>query len=355
MNYKDKITVIIPTYNRAYCIERSIQSVITQTYTNWELIIVDDNSTDNTYEVIVPFIKKYNGIVYRKNVYSKGPAGARNFGISISTGDFIAFLDSDDEWVPNHLMDGINAMKQTRKNLFFASWYTDSSCNHIYMSEGSMKVSFKNMLSELNIKENDSDIYSFDSNFFEYMTIKRIYFYHINTMIVSKKILSKLKYSFIEELRASEDIEFISRCISIDGFCYVNKPHFIYYMGTDNLYNFIDRSEINLNKLLLDDEKIKKIIKCDLDKCKMFSLRKDYVKKINIDIDKKACIKACNIKISKKMFTIAVLVQKNDHKLFLKCMLHSIICDLKLYKIKYLILWLLGKKILPSKDLLNFN
>lgn len=355
MNNEKKVSVIIPTFNRAYCIEKSIKSVITQTYPNWELIIVDDNSSDNTYEIIKPYVKSNTNIIYRKNEFSKGPAGARNFGISVSNGDYIAFLDSDDEWVSDHLTEGLKIMKETEKDLFFASWYTDSSLNVVYMSEGSMKDSFKKMLIDLNIKEREKDIYVFDLNFFEYMTLNIIYFYHINTMIISKELLLRLKYYFREELFAAEDIEFISRCISINGFCYINKPHFIYNQGNDNLYNFISRKDIDIKKLIYDEDKVKKLIRCDLNKCEMFSLRKKYLISYKGRINKKACIKACNIKLSKKLFTIAILTQKLNYKQFLICMLLSNFYNFKLYKIKYLILGIFRKKIFPDPKLLNFN
>lgn len=95
------ISVIIPTYNRASIINRAISSVQNQTYKNFEIIIVDDASTDNTREGVCSI--NDNRITYYKLNINSGGATARNKGIELSKGEFVAFLDSDDEWQPNML------------------------------------------------------------------------------------------------------------------------------------------------------------------------------------------------------------------------------------------------------------
>lgn len=97
----DAISVIIPTYNRAHLIKESLQSVLDQTLKPYEIIVVDDLSTDNTEEVI----KSLNSplIKYVKNQRKKGANGARNTGILMAQGEYIAFQDSDDIWLPQKL------------------------------------------------------------------------------------------------------------------------------------------------------------------------------------------------------------------------------------------------------------
>ncbi|MEW9674401.1 glycosyltransferase family 2 protein [Ammoniphilus sp. 3BR4] len=91
------VSVVIPTFNRASLLRRSISSVLKQTYSNLELIIVDDGSTDNTKDVVDSF--KDPRIKYIKHKINKNGAIARNTGIKAAKGKYIAFLDSDDEWV----------------------------------------------------------------------------------------------------------------------------------------------------------------------------------------------------------------------------------------------------------------
>jgi len=95
------ISVIVPTYNRADLLPQAVESVIKQTYLNWELLIIDDGSTDNTEQVLQKYLS--NRIQYVKCPHSGLPAIARNAGIRKACGEWIAFLDSDDVWLPEKL------------------------------------------------------------------------------------------------------------------------------------------------------------------------------------------------------------------------------------------------------------
>ena len=98
-----KVSVIIPTYNRAHLIGKAIQSVLNQTYQDFEVIVVDDGSTDNTEEVIKEFQKKDKRIKYIKHEKNKGYPKALNTGIKAAKGEYIAFQDDDDEWLTEKL------------------------------------------------------------------------------------------------------------------------------------------------------------------------------------------------------------------------------------------------------------
>jgi glycosyltransferase involved in cell wall biosynthesis len=91
-----KVSVILPTYNRAKQIENAVQSVLSQTYKNYELIVIDDGSTDSTEDVLRKFTDN-NRFKYFKQV-NQGASVARNFGLEKSKGELIAFQDSDDKW-----------------------------------------------------------------------------------------------------------------------------------------------------------------------------------------------------------------------------------------------------------------
>lgn len=103
-----KVSVIIPTYNCAEYISDAIDSVLKQTYSDYEIFVVDDGSTDKTKEVL----KKYNNIIKYFYQDNQGPGIARNRAIENSTGEYIAFLDADDMWFPDRLAIGVKILDE---------------------------------------------------------------------------------------------------------------------------------------------------------------------------------------------------------------------------------------------------
>lgn len=114
------ISIIIPTYNRAHLISETLDSIIAQTYTNWECIIVDDGSTDHTEETVAEYIKKDARFQYhiRPDTHKPGGNGARNYGFSLSKGEYINWFDSDDLMHPEKLERQINLLLNNLKSDF---------------------------------------------------------------------------------------------------------------------------------------------------------------------------------------------------------------------------------------------
>ena len=107
------VSIILPTFNRANYLKRSIDSVVAQTYVNWELIIIDDGSSDNTKKILEPFLMRFANIIYKYHS-NRGTALSMNSGIEKSTGEFITFIGSDDEYFSDHLklrVDFLNSHK----------------------------------------------------------------------------------------------------------------------------------------------------------------------------------------------------------------------------------------------------
>lgn len=105
-------SIIIPTYNRACIIRRPIDSIIAQTFTDWELIIVDDGSTDHTQEIVDSYNDSRIKYIWQEN---QERSAARNHGITLATGIWLCFQDSDDEYLPEHLQvlfEGIQAFPE---------------------------------------------------------------------------------------------------------------------------------------------------------------------------------------------------------------------------------------------------
>lgn len=106
------ISIITPTYNCANFIGETIDSVLAQTYSNWEMIIVDDCSTDNTEEIVNNYSNSDKRIKYYKLDNNSGAAVSRTKAMELANGQYMAFLDSDDLWYPNKLEYQINYMKK---------------------------------------------------------------------------------------------------------------------------------------------------------------------------------------------------------------------------------------------------
>ncbi len=114
------VSIIMPSYNTAKYIKETIESVINQTYTNWELLIVDDCSTDNTDEIVKKF--KDERIKYFKNEKNSGAAISRNKALREAKGKWIAFLDSDDLWHKEKLEKQIKYMKDNNYHFSYTQY-----------------------------------------------------------------------------------------------------------------------------------------------------------------------------------------------------------------------------------------
>ena len=119
----NKISIITPTYNSEKYILETIQSVINQSYTNWEMIITDDCSTDNTYNLVKKFIVNDDRIIIHKLKLNSGSAIARQNSLSYAKGNYIAFLDSDDTWLPNKIETQLKFMTDKKVSISFTSYF----------------------------------------------------------------------------------------------------------------------------------------------------------------------------------------------------------------------------------------
>lgn len=127
-----EISVVMPTYNGSKHIEKAIESVIEQTYTNWELIIVDDCSTDNTIDIVRKYCDEDARIRIIRKEKNDGVAVTRNIGINAASGRTIALLDCDDVWVNNKLERQLNLQKRTNAEIVYCSYgFIDENDKHI--------------------------------------------------------------------------------------------------------------------------------------------------------------------------------------------------------------------------------
>lgn len=142
------ISVLMPAYNAEDYIKDAIKSVLAQTYENWELIIIDDWSTDNTPSIISEFVETDNRIKKIFNEKNMGAAHSRNIALNFCCGEYIALLDSDDIWLPSKLEHQLKFIKKAEADIVYCSYgIIDSDgikCRPDFIVEE--KVSFHDML-----------------------------------------------------------------------------------------------------------------------------------------------------------------------------------------------------------------
>ena len=140
-----EVSIIIPSYGRPTYLDRAIKSVLTQTFTDWELIIVDDNNPET--ETLMLNYSAYNNIKYLKHDKNKNGAAARNTGINIATGKYITFLDDDDEYLPKRLEKCVTVLNK-KENGTYGGVYTGREFrrngktyyNHVNVRNGNYMV-----------------------------------------------------------------------------------------------------------------------------------------------------------------------------------------------------------------------
>lgn len=320
------VSVIIPVFNREKTVLKAIQSVLDQTYKDIELIIVDDNSTDNTLEVVKRYLEGEENVKILKNQNSKGVSGARNFGMQNATGEYIAFLDSDDEYLPNHIEDSVQVLEQYHQNVSFSFWYENSMNEKNEIVRSDRESSRPNLLRVANEihAEQINNVILYGKEFFEYTCTSSCYCYHIITMVMRRSLLEK-GILFDETLRCSEDDDFILRIIHETGFALIMDYHACYNQGSDNLYNFMDRKSINLKEAIRSTEVVQKLTSCWLNKIHMYERRLSFVQEHKGEFkmyDK--LVYATKFLLAQKYCTLAILNQSYDRYQACIYMMHSL-------------------------------
>lgn len=301
------VSVIIPTYNREKVIKRSIDSVLNQTINNLEVIIVDDRSTDNTKEIIEEYQKKDNRLKYIVNENSKGPAGARNMGLKVACGKYIAFLDSDDEWEKFHIEESLNLIKKTNSTASFAYWFEKHNDKVEDLAEcEEIKVKLDDAIKYSYVKDY-GDYFCLENNFLEYSILSYFYCYHINTLVMERENLKKTGI-FKEDLFTSEDVDLIVRIMDKCKVVIDKKAHFTYYDDAENnLYSYINRDNIRVSDIINDREIVRRLTLDGENKNKMRKYLKDLVYSSDNIHDKEKCIRVIDKRIEEKYYTLAFI------------------------------------------------
>ncbi len=207
---REKISVIIPTYNRENTLRRSIDSVLNQTYKNIEIIIIDDCSTDNTKKLIEEYKDK---VIYYKLDKNSGACFARNKGVEIATGEYIAFQDSDDEWDKEKLEKQMKVLKETNTEITFCTF------NFVNL-KGSKKVTKPS-------RDVNDDSFSLTKE----LLIKN--FISTQTILGKKHIFQEIPFD--PELPRLQDWDLVIRISRLCKISYLDEPLVNLYVQKDSI------------------------------------------------------------------------------------------------------------------------
>jgi glycosyltransferase involved in cell wall biosynthesis len=201
-SYKPIVSIVLPTYNRGKLIERPINSILKQTFENWELIIVDDGSDDDTYSIVNKYLMKNEKIRYLKQTNRKPPL-AFNTGIQASIGEYITFIGSDDEYKSNHLEIRLNYFNE------------DKSLDFIH---GGLEVIGRPFVKDKNDLSREIAISECVAG---------------GTFIGKREIF--LSLGGFQDLKYSDDSDFYERLLKTDyKIKKVDDPTYIYYRDTED-------------------------------------------------------------------------------------------------------------------------
>lgn len=127
-----KVSIIIPVYNVEKYLERCIDSILNNTYNNFEIILINDGSKDNSQEILERYYDKYPDKIIIKQQENQGPAQARNVGLEIATGEYIMFVDSDDFVQKDYIENYIKVLKEDDYDVVLGGYYKSDDNKTLY-------------------------------------------------------------------------------------------------------------------------------------------------------------------------------------------------------------------------------
>jgi teichuronic acid biosynthesis glycosyltransferase TuaG len=263
LNKKPLITVIVPIYNGEKYLSETVQSVIDQTYCNWELILIDDGSTDKTLSIINHFVgldRRIKKITVSES--SGGPACPRNLGLNLAKGEYIAFLDSDDLWAAQKLSLQIDFLIDIEADMVHCG---GTIINASGEEVGIVKSSQKH-------------------HFFKFFLGSSVALMFNNPIILSSSLISK---SAISKFREDKDLEavedwflWIESCLSGKNIRMLNKNLVSYRSHDESISKMLDEVQFlrtfKIYTVLLLEKKIglwRFWIICSLQLLNLFRLR----------------------------------------------------------------------------------
>src|ERR1700722_199396 len=220
-----RVSVIIPTFNRAHCIAGSIESVLAQTFQELEVIVVDDGSTDDTTAILERFGQRIR--VIRQD--NRGVSAARNAGIRVARADWIAFQDSDDMWHPEKLQTQMECLERYQARMWFSRSVTDNG-------------ELVEDIEEIASTSVEDGVYRIEQSGAIDSVSRAPRHPYLQSLVIAKELLDRVG-DFDTTLSAAEDTQLIFNLAFSSGFLYVDRPLVVVHRGTLGSLTYDPRPE----------------------------------------------------------------------------------------------------------------
>lgn len=232
------VSILIPNYNKSPFLRETLDSVLAQTYTNWECIIVDDHSTDDSWRILEEFVVKDARFQFfkRPDDRKKGGNASRNYAIEVANGDYFFFLDSDDSILPTRLYNAVQFILSTNGKAFYSGAI-------VCFPDNLMKISSR----QINPSENPIDFLLFNGGWAQ-----------TSTLIVEKVIVKNVLFD--ETLKKHQDYDFFIRVSRHTDWLYFDNYEVIvnwsrsdyYYQDYDDCIMFYEKYFDHLDQNKID-------------------------------------------------------------------------------------------------------
>lgn len=242
-----KVSVIIPTYNRAHLVKDAVESVLNQTYQDFELIVIDDGSTDNTREVLAVYKDKLT-YIYQEN---QGRSAARNHGIKLAQGEYIAFLDSDDVWFPDKLERQVPVLESAPPDVVLVHGYKCIVDQNLQLVPG-WELKLRKLYTSAEKREETYENYLHSScNFTSSILVRKTAIIEIGCYDILIRTLEDLDL-YLRLLLKGYNFAFISEPALIKYRCHENNTHL-----RNSNYGYVQVYEKHLTECLKLGDSIK--------------------------------------------------------------------------------------------------
>ncbi len=229
------VSIILPTYNRENFLVEAFDAICQQEHTDWELVVVDDGSTDKTQDLVKEWQQKKPQTIRYAHQENAGAYAARNHGLDLVSGDLIAFYDSDDLWTPEHLSGCVQALKENKEIDWVMGYATriDASTHKIidhntFRTVDGAPKALLNLKSE---KHNDAHIVT-DEQLLE-RAINPGFSFELHTAVIRSNVFKT--YRFKPQYRNGQDrFAFFAAILAGHRMAYINKQHLIYRIHGNN-------------------------------------------------------------------------------------------------------------------------